>query len=225
LEYLRAGTFVVIADVTHTEPQHRYLVKLSLFELCAGDLDKNLTVRFSSAARLEKQHIGLALAAHAEGDIHMRRHRVRTPGTVVVEWCVLVALACCVRVAGATDNEDRDVGGKSTPPDMYEAMERAREIFGTRIRSFAGPWLPQMVYSRGTVVTYHGSSYLCLVKNEAVAPDTNTGDWALLVSPGPPGPPGSTGPSGPQGIPGPHGPEGAAGAPGIAGLPGPPGPP
>jgi hypothetical protein len=105
--------------------------------------------------------------------------------------------------------------------DVYDAMEHAEEIFGTRITSFAGAWLPRVSYRRGTVVTYRGSSYLSLVKNEGIAPNTDTGDWALLDSPGPVGPAGPAGPAGPHGVAGPAGAAGPVGPAGVAGAPGP----
>ena len=89
------------------------------------------------------------------------------------------------------------------------------------IRSFAGAWIAGATYKTGTVVTYGGSSYLCLVRNSGVAPNTNTGDWALLDSAGARGPRGATGPAGLQGS---SGPQGAIGAAGPRGVPGPPGP-
>jgi hypothetical protein len=106
------------------------------------------------------------------------------------------------------------------------------------IKSFGGAWLGGATYNIGTVVIYQGSSYLCLVRNIGVAPNTNTGDWALLVSAGARGPAGAAGPAGsegasgpegaegpagPRGVPGPPGARGAAGAKGATGAPGPAG--
>jgi hypothetical protein len=151
----------------------------------------------------------------------MRCFSVRTPSGVAAITHVAI-LTCWACAASAADG--LAVG------DVYDAMEHAGETLGTRITSFAGAWLPRVRYGRGTVVTYHGSSYLSLVKNEGVAPNTNTGDWALLDSPGPAGPAGPTGSAGPQGVTGPAGaagptgPAGAAGAPGPAGAAGPKGP-
>jgi hypothetical protein len=132
----------------------------------------------------------------------------------------LLSLAGSTLTAGADDSLAAHEGSPAIR-DVYDAMERAGEIFGTRIRSFAGAWLPRVTYRPGTVVTYRGSSYLSLVKNEGVAPNTNTGDWALLDSPGPAGPAGPPGSAGPPGV---AGPAGAAGPAGPAGLTGPPGP-
>src|SRR5581483_6958571 len=132
----------------------------------------------------------------------------------------VLTLVGSILPASADDNLAVD-GGSRAPRDTYDAMERAGEIFGTRIRSFGGAWLPGVTYRPGTVVTYRGSNYLSLVKNAGIPPDTNTGDWALLDSPGPAGP---AGPPGPAGLPGVAGPAGAAGPAGPAGLAGPPGP-
>jgi Protein of unknown function (DUF1566)/Collagen triple helix repeat (20 copies) len=67
-------------------------------------------------------------------------------------------------------------------------------------------------------VTFNGASYICLVENRHVQPNTNTGDWALLDAPG------ATGATGPQGAQGPTGAVGAAGPQGNAGAQGPIGP-
>jgi hypothetical protein len=129
--------------------------------------------------------------------------------------------------ANAADDLAVHADGGPALHDTYDAMERSRELFGTRITSFAGAWSDSLTYRPGTVVTYQGSSYLCLEKNDRVAPDTNTGDWALLVSPGAKGPAGAAGPAGPQGMQGPQGatgPEGPRGIPGAPGSAGPAGP-
>lgn len=94
-------------------------------------------------------------------------------------------------------------------------------VWGTRITSFAGAWRSTLTYRPGTVVTWQGASYLCLVKNDGVEPNTNTGDWALLDSPGAAGPKGPTGPAGPPGVQGPAGAVGPAGPRGVPGLAGP----
>lgn len=83
---------------------------------------------------------------------------------------------------------------------------------------FRGAWVSTATYYPGTVVTANGASYICLVRNTGVAPNTNTGDWSILDAPG------ATGPQGPAGARGPQGPAGAAGAQGAAGTPGPQGP-
>jgi Collagen triple helix repeat (20 copies) len=122
----------------------------------------------------------------------------------------------------------------------HAATDSASLAYGSSvaIRSFGGAWAAGATYKTGTVVTYLGSSYLCLVRNSGVAPNTNTGDWALLDSAGapgprgatgatgpegPPGPQGAVGPAGPRGVPGPAGPAGGAGPQGAAGAPGPAG--
>ena len=133
---------------------------------------------------------------------------------------VILTLAGAAHPASAGDNFAVQDASPAIQ-DVYDAMERAGEVFGTRIRSFAGAWLPRATYRPGTVVTFNGSSYLSLVKNTGVAPGTNTGDWALLDSPGPAGPPGPSGPAGPPGIAGPAGATGPAGPTGLSGPPGP----
>jgi hypothetical protein len=75
--------------------------------------------------------------------------------------------------------------------------------------NFQGAWVATTTYNPGDVVTYMGSSYICLVQNLHHFPTTNHVDWALMD---PPGATGATGPQGPQGIPGPAGPPGPAGS-------------
>jgi hypothetical protein len=82
---------------------------------------------------------------------------------------------------------------------------------------FRGAWVSTAPYGRGTVVTFNGASYICLVGNTGVAPNTNTGVWAIMDAPGAAGAQGPTGPQGPAGA------TGATGATGPAGPPGPPG--
>jgi hypothetical protein len=105
----------------------------------------------------------------------------------------------------------------------HAATDSASLAYGSSvaIRSFGGAWAAGATFKTGTVVTYRGSSYLCLVRNSGVAPNTNTGDWALLDSAGAQGPRGATGAIGPEGPPGL---QGAVGPAGPRGVPGPPGP-
>ena len=81
--------------------------------------------------------------------------------------------------------------------------------------NFDGAWVPSATYKPGDVATFQGASYICLVRNTGVAPNTNTADWAIMAAQG------ATGPTGPQG---PAGPTGAAGATGATGSQGPQGP-
>jgi hypothetical protein len=92
---------------------------------------------------------------------------------------------------------------------------------------FQGAWTNSVPYVPGAVVTYNGQSYISLVLNKGVAPNTNANDWSLLDAAG------ATGAQGPQGIPGPVGatgsqgpvgPAGAKGATGATGAMGPAGP-
>ena len=91
----------------------------------------------------------------------MRCFSVRKPPGVAALGGLLT-LAGAILPASAADNLAVHEAGRSIQ-DVYDAMERAGEIFGTRIRSFAGAWLPRVTYRPGTVVTYPGSSYLSLV--------------------------------------------------------------
>jgi len=113
------------------------------------------------------------------------------------------------------------------------------------ITDFRGAWASTISYAPGAVVTYNGASYICLVGNTGLTPNTNTAHWGLLDAPGlqgatgpqgpqgvagpagpkgPEGPAGATGAQGPQGIPGPQGATGAKGATGAQGAIGPTGP-
>ena len=95
------------------------------------------------------------------------------------------------------------------------------------IQNYRGAWQVTVRYDRGSVVTFHATSYIALVANSRVEPDTNTGDWAVLAAAGapgaagPPGPAGATGPAGPPGAAGPAGAPGAVGPPGATGPAGP----
>ena len=90
--------------------------------------------------------------------------------------------------------------------------------------NFGGAWVSTTTYKPGDVATFHGASYICLVRNTGVEPDTNTAHWAIFEAPG------ATGPTGPQGPPGPTGATGATraqgpqGQAGLMGAPGPAGP-
>jgi hypothetical protein len=91
---------------------------------------------------------------------------------------------------------------------------------GVTFTSFQSQWVSTQAYTAGMVVTYPGTagaSYICLVANTGVAPNTNTADWAIMD------PPGATGPAGPQGLTGPAGPLGPTGAAGAQGPTGPQG--
>ncbi|MDE1175506.1 MAG: DNRLRE domain-containing protein [Edaphobacter sp.] len=68
--------------------------------------------------------------------------------------------------------------------------------------SFIGSWQTTKVYSVGDVVGYVGGSYIALVANLNVAPNTDASTWAVLAQPGTSGAQGIQGPAGPQGLPG-----------------------
>lgn len=98
---------------------------------------------------------------------------------------------------------------------------------GVAIRNFYSAWVSTQSYREGSVVTYKGTSYISLVSNTGVAPNKNTGDWAILAAAGatgPQGPIGLTGATGPQGVAGAPGPQGPIGFPGATGATGPAGP-
>jgi hypothetical protein len=98
------------------------------------------------------------------------------------------------------------------------------------ITNYRGAWVSTASYIAGAVVTFNGASYICLVRNTNVQPNTNTGDWSIMDAPGATGPAGAVGATGAQGAPGamgapgPMGPAGIAGAQGPAGVSGPSGP-
>ena len=150
----------------------------------------------------------------------MHRLKLRVSSGAAFWGLTLLVVASGAGLANAADDLAVRADDGPARHDTYDSMERSRELFGTRITSFAGAWRATPTYRPGTVVTYEGSSYLCLVKNERVAPNTNTGDWALLDSPGAAGPAGSVGPAGPQGVQGPPGATGPQGPRGIPGRPG-----
>jgi hypothetical protein len=102
-------------------------------------------------------------------------------------------------------------------------INKAAFATGITITSFRGAWASSASYLPGTVVTRTSASYICLVQNKNVAPETNTTDWAILDAPGAKGATGATGPIGPEGPMGPQGPKGATGAQGATGATGPKG--
>jgi hypothetical protein len=113
-------------------------------------------------------------------------------------------------------------------PAAAESSDRADR--GVAIRNFYSAWVSTQTYREGSVVTYKGASYICLVKNTGVAPNKNSGDWAIFAAPGatgaqgPIGLTGATGSQGAAGAPGPQGPIGLTGATGATGPAGPTGP-
>jgi Collagen triple helix repeat (20 copies) len=137
--------------------------------------------------------------------------RILLTGAARQEPCLTRLRACVLALAM----------GAACGANAY-ASDSALRVYDSSvaIKSFGGAWFSGATYKTGTVVVYQGSSYLCLVSNSGVAPNTNTGDWALLVSAGAKGSPGATGPAGPEGV---TGPQGAEGPEGPRGVPGPPG--
>lgn len=128
---------------------------------------------------------------------------------VLVRFMALGTLILAQTAMSATPQPDY---GKRPPPGEDHDTQ-------VRIQNYRGTWQETTRYDRGSVVTFHGTSYIALVENSRVEPDTNTGDWAVFAAAGSPG---AVGPIGPAGAAGPAGPEGAAGP---AGAPGPIGPP
>ena len=48
------------------------------------------------------------------------------------------------------------------------------------ITDFRGAWASTASYATGTIVTYNGASYICVVANRSVIPNGSATDWALL---------------------------------------------
>ena len=93
------------------------------------------------------------------------------------------------------------------------AISTADAATSVPVTNFRGAWASTATYTAGAVVTFNGASYVCLIRNVGVAPNTNATDWSILDSPGAQGP---TGPPGPVGPPGPQGPQGNPGSAGSA---------
>lgn len=89
--------------------------------------------------------------------------------------------------------------------------------------TFKSAWLNTTTYNVDDVVTYQGSSYLALLTNTNIPPDTDVTKWSLLAQKGDPGPTGATGAQGPQGPVGATGPQGSQGPQGPQGQTGPTG--
>jgi len=85
-----------------------------------------------------------------------------------------------------------------------------------------GSWLKGRKYLPQQIVSYGGSSYVCISTVYAILPPPNdTTHFKLFVKEGetgPQGPQGETGPQGPQGETGPQGPQGETGPQGPAGA-------
>src|ERR1700683_2816070 len=52
------------------------------------------------------------------------------------------------------------------------------------ITSFKGAWVSAEAYTPGEIVTHNGASYICLVKNKDVLPNTSTKDWSIMAAGG-----------------------------------------
>src|SRR5262249_6393912 len=85
--------------------------------------------------------------------------------------------------------------------------------------TWRGPWDPAARYDEHDAVSFNGSSYISLIRNNVGnQPDKST-SWDLLAAAG------AQGPQGIQGIPGPPGPKGDPGEQGQPGIQGPQGDP
>ncbi len=73
-----------------------------------------------------------------------------------------------------------------------------------------GEWTWEREYTRGQLVSWHGSTYLCREDNQTRAPDENSGIWALVAARGRKGDRGAPGQDGAQG------PRGFTGSPGAS---------
>lgn len=79
--------------------------------------------------------------------------------------------------------------------------------------AWQGEWTWERDYVRGQLVSWRGSSYLCLADNRVRQPDESPGVWALLAAKGAKGErgqPGQDGERGPRGWTGPAGPGSAS---------------
>ncbi len=74
--------------------------------------------------------------------------------------------------------------------------------------AWQGEWTWEREYVRGQLVSWRGSSYLCLEDNQLRAPDEYTGLWALVAARGAKG---DNGRNGEDGLRGPRGYPGASG--------------
>ncbi len=85
-------------------------------------------------------------------------------------------------------------------------------------------WNSGTAYVPYQLVSYLGSSYICILGNTNVAPPSDATKWSLVAAKGDTGVTGATGPTGPTGAAGATGATGAAGSTGATGPTGPAGP-
>jgi len=90
--------------------------------------------------------------------------------------------------------------------------------------TWQGPYTPQgTVYYLNDIVSYGGSSWICVVAQTTDTPNIHSTAWQLLALVGNVGPTGAQGSQGIQGIPGDRGLQGDTGPQGIQGPTGPTG--
>jgi hypothetical protein len=83
--------------------------------------------------------------------------------------------------------------------------------------NYRGAWSSSSAYTINDAVSYNGSSYIALVSNFNVSPNSDPTVWAVLAQQGATGATGATGPAGATGATGATGPAGPAGPTGPAG--------
>ena len=90
--------------------------------------------------------------------------------------------------------------------------------------NFRNAFDTSVTYGVNDVVTYAGSTYVAIAKNQGGGtPDKDPSTWTLMAQQGAAGNPGATGPQGPIGPFGPQGPQGQTGPAGATGPQGPTG--
>jgi hypothetical protein len=77
--------------------------------------------------------------------------------------------------------------------------------------TWRGGWSNGVLYAKNDAVQYLGSSWIAVIPNQFVAPNSNNGYWHLLAAAGSPGPQGPAGAQGVKGATGPAGPPGPVG--------------
>jgi hypothetical protein len=94
------------------------------------------------------------------------------------------------------------------------AVSASAATTSVAITNFRAAWFSTATCEPGAVVTVDGTSYICLVKNTNVQPNTNTGDWSIMDAQGATGATGPAGSTGAAGATGAQGPQGMTGPPG-----------
>lgn len=89
--------------------------------------------------------------------------------------------------------------------------------------TWQGPYTQSTVYYLNDIISYNGSSWICIVEQTTETPSLDSNDWQLLAAAGPVGPTGAQGSQGNTGAPGELGPQGPVGPQGSVGAKGDPG--